>query len=127
MLQNSHGFSSFSISNAQATKDFYTNMLGLEVTETGMGLELHVEGCSVFMYEKPDHVPATFTVLNFAVDDIDAVVDELTQKGVTFERYDNLPASADEKGILRGKAAGQGPDIAWLKDPSGNVLAILSN
>ena len=82
----------------------------------------------VFIYEKPDHVPATFTVLNFVVADIDAAVDQLSGKGITFEHYDlGNGAVQDEKGILRGLAASMGPDIAWFKDPAGNILSILQD
>ncbi len=79
----------------------------------------------VFVYEKADHQPATFTVLNFYVDDINQAIDELVDKGVVFERYDSLPAPQDERGVLRGRAAGEGPDIAWFKDPAGNIFSVL--
>lgn len=84
-------------------------------------------GLSVDNLEKADHQPATYTALNFVVEDIDATVDQLGtgHHGLTFERYDNMPSEQDEKGILRGKAANQGPDIAWFKDPAGNILAVL--
>ena len=82
-------------------------------------------GSKLFIYSKDDHQPATFTVLNFAVSDIDQAVDELTKLGVTFERYDNMPGEQDDKGILRGRSVNQGPDIAWFKDPAGNILAVL--
>jgi len=128
MLKNSHAFSGFSVDSAAAAIEFYGNKLGLEIVDNGMGLDLKLrDGNPVFIYEKPDHVPATFTILNFAVDDIDDVVDELTANGVVFERYDTMPGAQDEKGILRGKAANQGPDIAWFKDPAGNILSVLSN
>ena len=128
MLKDSHTFSGFSVDDSKAAVEFYSEKLGLEIADNGMGLELKLrDGNPVFIYEKPDHVPATFTILNFVVDDIDATVDELTAKGVVFERYDNMPAQQDEKGILRGKAANQGPDIAWFKDPAGNILSVLSN
>ena len=81
----------------------------------------------VFLYQKEDHQPATFTVLNFDVTDIDGTIDSLVEKGVVFERYEDMPATQDERGVLRGKAANQGPDIAWFKDPSGNILSLLSN
>ncbi len=83
-------------------------------------------GGSVFAYPKDDHQPATFTILNFAVDDIDAAVDELTGRGVQFEHYDKGPKT-DEKGILRGRAQNQGPDIAWFKDPAGNFLSVIGD
>jgi predicted enzyme related to lactoylglutathione lyase len=80
-------------------------------------------GGTVFVYPKDDHQPATFTILNFEVEDIDEAVDELTNRGVQFERYADLPV--DEKGILRGISQNRGPDIAWFKDPAGNILAVL--
>ncbi|WP_327036874.1 VOC family protein [Microbacterium sp. CH12i] len=82
------------------------------------------KGGSVLVYPKGDHQPAAFTILNFPVEDVDAVVDELLAKGVTMERYDG--AGQDEKGIARGKSVGRGPDIAWFKDPAGNILSVLS-
>lgn len=128
MLKDSHTFSGFSVDDSNAAIEFYGNKLGLEITDNGMGLDLKLrDGNPVFIYEKPDHVPATFTILNFVVNDIDAAIDELVSKGVVFERYDNMPAPQDERGVLRGKAANQGPDIAWFKDPAGNILAVLSN
>ena len=83
-------------------------------------------GGKVFVYPKPNHQPATFTVLNFLVDNIDGVVDELMKKGITFEQY-NEPIKTDEKGILRGLSVGRGPDIAWFKDPSGNIISVLQD
>lgn len=128
MLKDSYAFSGFSVDNLARAKAFYADELGLEVKETAMGLELSTKGNQpIFIYEKADHAPASFTILNFPVDDIDAAMDELIGRGVDFEFYDNLPAKQDEKGVLRGKAAGQGPDIAWMKDSAGNILSILSN
>ena len=127
MLENSHTFSGFSVNNLAVAADFYSNTLGLEVADTGMGLEVKVrDGRPVFLYEKQDHVSATFTVLNFVVNDINETIDGLVAKGVVFERYEGMPAEQDERGVLRGKAAGQGPDIAWFKDPAGNILSVLS-
>lgn len=121
-----HAFSGVSVSNSGETKSFYESTLGLTIEKTEMGLQLQLPGGGhVFMYEKFDHEPASFTVLNFVVESIDTAVDELAAKGVVFERYDDLPAPQDDKGILRGKSADMGPDIAWLKDPSGNILAVL--
>lgn len=121
-----NSFSGISVNNMQAAKDFYVEILGLELTEQNMGLHLNLPGGgSLFIYEKTDHVPATFTVLNFVVEDINSVIDELVGKGITFERYDTLPAEQDERGVLRGKAANQGPDIAWFEDPSGNVISLV--
>lgn len=128
MLNEAKIFSGFSVHDIAAARVFYGDTLGLSIADEGMGLTLQLpSGGSVFMYEKPDHVPATFTILNFGVDDIDAAVDSLTAKGITMERYAAMPAQQDEKGILRGRAAQMGPDIAWFKDPSGNILAVLQN
>jgi predicted enzyme related to lactoylglutathione lyase len=128
MFGTTPAFSGFSVDDAAAAKKFYSEVLGLTVTEVeGMGdgglLEFHIEGGhNIFVYEKPDHTPATFTILNFPVGDIDAAVDELTARGVEFLRYEQFPH--DDKGIVR--AAGQGPDIAWFTDPAGNVLSVLA-
>lgn len=128
MLHDSHAFSGLSAKDLEAEKEFYGTTLGLDVELTGMGLRVAIAGGNpLFIYQKDDHEPASFTVLNFPVDDIDQVVDALTAKGVAFERYENVPFEQDEKAIARGKAAGMGPDIAWFKDPAGNTLAVLSN
>ncbi|WP_158799229.1 VOC family protein [Pedobacter sp. L105] len=126
MLQNSSAFSSFSVDDLQKAKDFYQNILGLKVTDNPMGLiELHISGSTpVMIYPKPNHVPATFTVLNFPVDDIDAAAKELTEKGVHFQIYDKENLKTDENGISRGNG---GPNIAWFTDPAGNMLSILEN
>ena len=79
------------------------------------------------MYEKENHEPATFTVLNLPVNDINAAVDELVSKGVVMERYDNMPGDQDDRGVMRGKAADMGPDIAWFKDPAGNILSVIED
>lgn len=118
-------FSGYSASDINAAREFYGNTLGLELDEAMGGIGFKVGGQQVFLYPKDDHQPATFTVLNFVVDDIDAAVDMLGGKAVTFERYDNMPFAQDEKGIARGKDAGMGPNIAWFKDPSGNILALV--
>lgn len=121
-------FSGFSVNNLDAAQDFYANTLGVEVARDEMGIQLKFgNGNTVFVYPKDDHQAATFTILNFEVDDIDKAVDELVAKGVTFERYSGFPFDQDEKGIARGKAAGMGPDIAWFKDPAGNTLSVLQN
>lgn len=118
-------FSGYSSSNIDECKEFYRDILGLAVEESMGGCNFTVNGQRVFIYPKPDHVPAEFTVLNFVVGSIDTAIDQLMNRGVTFERYDNLPAAQDEKGVLRGKSAGYGPDIAWFKDPSGNILSLV--
>lgn len=127
MLENVTAFSGFAVDDANKAREFY-EMLGLDVVQTPMGLELHFEGRNpVYVYEKPDYEPATYTVLNFEVDDIDEAVDELAAAGVEFEVYEDMPFEQDEKGIARGKAAGMGPDIAWFHDPAGNVFSVLSS
>jgi catechol 2,3-dioxygenase-like lactoylglutathione lyase family enzyme len=120
MLEDSKAYSGFSVDDIPAAKDFYGETLGLKVTEDhGMlGLNL-TTGAVVLVYPKENHTPAEFTVLNFPVDDIDKAVDELTERGVQFERYDGF--RQDEKGIARE----EGPYIAWFKDPAGNVLSVL--
>jgi len=127
MLRESLAFSGFTAKDLAAQQDFYSTVLGLNVEDTGMGLQVHLGGDRmVFIYQKDDHQPAAHTILNFPVDDIDAAIDELSGKGVVFERYPNLPRQQDEKGVLRGKQLGYGPDIAWFKDPAGNILSILN-
>ena len=125
MLADCKSFSGYSVDNIETAREFYTTVLGLSAKQDEMGLQLNLKNQNVFIYEKLDHQPATFTVLNFVVDDISAIVDGLVEKGVSFERYDSLPAEQDERGVLRGIAAQMGPDIAWFKDPAGNVLSIL--
>jgi predicted enzyme related to lactoylglutathione lyase len=128
MLQHISAFSGFSINDLDEAKTFYEDTLGLDVEQTPQGLRIKLEtGGEVFLYPKADHIPATFTVLNFVVEDINAAVDSLSEKGVTLENYDIGRMKADEKGIYRGKAAGHGPDIAWFKDPSGNILSVIQN
>lgn len=118
-------FSGYSSNNIEACKQFYGKTLGLELKEDMGGIGFTLGGQQVFIYPKDDHQPATFTVLNFVVDDINAAIDELVAEGVSFERYDNLPAEQDERGVLRGKDAGMGPNIAWFKDPTDNILALV--
>ena len=120
MLQTSNAFSSFSVNDLQKARDFYAQTLGLEVKESEMGLEIHPGDTDVFIYPKPNHTPADFTVLNFLVDDIDKAVDDLTQKGVRFEKYEG-EIKTNEKGIHRNG----GPSIAWFKDPAGNILSVV--
>ena len=119
-------FSGISVDTMDKAKDFYTKTLGLKIVDEKMGLQLALPGGGqLFVYQKDDHQPATYTALNFVVEDIDAAVDELSSAGVSFEHYDNMPAPQDEKGILRGLSANQGPDIAWFTDPAGNILSVL--
>ncbi|MCS5719927.1 VOC family protein [Herbiconiux sp. CPCC 205763] len=128
MLSTKHGFSGFSVRDIEATRAFYTETLGLKVSPDAMGiLEITLPGgASVIAYPKDDHVPATFTVLNLVVDDIDVAIDELAAAGVSMQHYDGMEEQ-DEKGVLRGRAANMGPDIAWFLDPSGNVLSVLTD
>jgi catechol 2,3-dioxygenase-like lactoylglutathione lyase family enzyme len=127
MLTTTHAFSGFSVNDIPAAEAFYRDVLGLEVSINAMGiLNIVLPGGGLVMaYPKDDHVPAVFTVLNFAVDDIDQAVDQLEAAGVQLERYDGFPQ--DERGVLRGKAADRGPDIVWFLDPSGNILSALSD
>jgi predicted enzyme related to lactoylglutathione lyase len=120
MVDDSRAFSSYSVDDVGAAKEFYGATLGLNVEERpeGLGISLATGG-SVFLYPKDNHEPATFTVLNFGVDDVEAAVDELTAKGVTMERYEGF--DQDERGIAAGTG---GPHIAWFKDPAGNVLSV---
>ena len=125
MFQAKAAFSGFSVNDLAKAKAFYAGTLGLRVDDEGVGMRLHLPGGgTVFAYPKDDHQPATFTILNFVVDSIDEAVDELTNRGVQFEHYEEGPKT-DAKGILRGRALQMGPDIAWFKDPAGNTLAVL--
>ncbi len=125
MLQNSRAFSSFSVNDITKAKEFYAGTLALPVRETKEGLEIILAGGGkVFVYAKDDHTPATYTVLNFEVVDINHTIDELRQMGVQFEQYEG-EMQTDEKGIAHGREIGAGPDIAWFKDPAGNFLSIL--
>lgn len=123
MFKHIKAFSGFSVNNLQKAEEFYSEILGLEVMQNPMGhLELHMEGrTNIVIYPKPDHVPATFTILNFPVKDVEQAVDELTQLGVCFEQYEGS-IKTDEKGISR---SADGPSIAWFKDPAGNILSVL--
>jgi len=119
MFKDTSTFSGFSVDDVEAEKKFYGETLGIEVTEEGPGIVLHLAGrTNVLAYGKDDHQPASFTVLNFEVDDVDAAVESLTAAGVTMERYDGM---TDEKGVMRG----HGPTIGWFKDPAGNVLSVI--
>ena len=130
MLSAISGFSGFSVDSLENVKQFYADVLSLKVEENGAGLKIHLPGgdTSVFVYPKgEEHVPADFTVVNLVVKDIDEAVDELVKSGVQLEMYEDLGGGAtqDEKGILRGLAANEGPDIAWFRDPAGNIFSVL--
>ncbi|MGZ6004762.1 MAG: VOC family protein [Candidatus Saccharimonadales bacterium] len=121
-------FGGISVNDISQAKDFYGQTLGLKLIGDKMGLQFELPGGGqLFIYDKDDHQPASYTALNFVVEDIDKVVDELKAGGVKFEIYDNMPAKQDDKGVLRGLAASMGPDIAWFKDPAGNILSILQD
>lgn len=124
MLQNSKVFSSYSVDDIAKAKTFYEEVLGLKPVFNEMGIiELHFgDGNNVIMYPKDNHQPATFTVLNFRVKDVEAAVDELTKKGVVFQKYDHEHLRTDDKGISRDNG---GPTIAWFKDPAGNFLSLI--
>jgi len=125
MLQNAQAFSSFSVGDLGKVREFYGQTLGVEVAnDEAMPeiLELRLAGgVRIMLYAKPDHAPATFTVLNFIVDDVEAAVAALTGRGVRFEVYDGPAVQTDERGISRGP----GPKMAWFKDPAGNILSVL--
>ena len=123
MFKDTKAFSGFAVTDLEAAKKFYGETLGLDVDQGPQGLRLKIAGGNpTFVYSKPDHVPATYTILNFPVDDIDRAVDQLIGAGVKFEHYGKL---TDARGIARGAATGGGPDIAWFKDPAGNILSVL--
>ena len=121
MLKAEAAFSGFSVNDLAAAKEFYGTTLGVALEDIPAGVSLKI-GNEILMYPKSDHVPATYTMLNFPVDNIDEAVDELTAKGITFEHYAGI---TDHKGVARGLAHDRGPDIAWFKDPAGNILSVL--
>jgi predicted enzyme related to lactoylglutathione lyase len=123
MFKQTKAFSGFSVDDIQKAKKFYQEILELEVTEEAMGiLTLRIDGGGkIIIYPKPNHTPATFTILNFPVADVEKTVDELTGRGIQFEQYDFGKMKTDKKGIVRG----YGPTIAWFKDPAGNILSVL--
>ena len=121
MLANSKAFSGFAVDDLERAREFYEGTLGLDVSDDGGLVTLNRGGDRpTLVYPKPDFTPATYTILNFPVEDIDAAVDELTSRGVRFERYEGF--EQDEKGIWRGE---DGPPIAWFTDPAGNIFAVL--
>lgn len=125
MFTHTKAFSGFSVDDLQKAKKFYGETLGLNVVDNPMGLiELQIEGSNnIIVYPKPNHTPATFTILNFPVSNIDEAVDKLTSLGVKFEQYGG-DIQTDEKGICRNP---KGPGIAWFKDPAGNILSVIEN
>jgi catechol 2,3-dioxygenase-like lactoylglutathione lyase family enzyme len=121
VLRTGEAFSGFAVPDIAAAREFYTTTLGIPVTESNGMLELGLgRHTTVLVYPKPDHTPATFTVLNIPVDDIDAAVDELAARGVVFQRYEGM-TGVDDKGIMRA----EGPPIAWFTDPAGNIMSVL--
>ncbi|WP_312171304.1 VOC family protein [Microbacterium sp.] len=126
-FQTTHAFSGFSVDDIDAARSFYGDTLGLDVTTNAMGfLDIHLpDGGSILVYAKPNHEPASFTILNFPVDDVEAAVDDLNGRGVVTKIYDDSEFATDAKGILHGGPE-SGPDIAWFRDPAGNVLAVLA-
>ena len=124
MLANSKAFSGFSVNDVSEARKFYEATLGLRVSEDNGMLTLHIAGGrDILVYPKDDHTPASFTILNFPVDNVESAVDELTRRGVRFERYPGMDADMDEKGIFRGG----GPLIAWFTDPAGNVMSVIED
>ena len=121
MLKDNTTFQTLAVDDVPRAKQFYAETLGLDVDDEMGGLLLKLRSGNVFVYPKDDYAPATFTVLNFEVEDVDAAVDELTAAGVRFERYDGV--EQDEKGIAR--SLGGGPTIAWFTDPAGNILSVV--
>lgn len=128
MFKATGGYGGFSVKDLKSAKDFYSKILGLEVSEDEMGLLLHLPGGGkIFVYPKENHEPATYTVLNLVVGDIGASVDALVEKGIVFEQYNYDDFKTDEKGIVWGMKSGDGPNIAWFKDPSENIISVLQD
>ncbi len=122
MFKANEAFASYSVNDIQKAREFYSQKLGLNVSESKEGLDIHMGSEHLFIYPKPNHAPASFTVFNFVVDDIEKAVDELKHLGVRFEKYEG-EIKTDEKGIHHNG----GPMIAWFKDPAGNILSVLQN
>jgi catechol 2,3-dioxygenase-like lactoylglutathione lyase family enzyme len=126
MFQDAKAYSGFSTNDIPGAKDFYGRVLGLDVSEEYGMLKICLgSGATVIVYPKADHTPAGYTILNFPVADVDAAVEELAGKGVVMEQYNNEDMPQDANGVLRGIRVGMGPDIAWFKDPAGNILSVL--
>ncbi|HYT14543.1 MAG TPA: hypothetical protein VEL12_17285 [Candidatus Nitrosopolaris sp.] len=121
MLKVDRAFSGFSVNDLEVAREFYGQTLGLPIEESPAGIRLKI-GNGILIYPKQDHQPSTYTMLNFPVESIDQAVDELVAKGITFEHYGGI---TDKKGVARGLSHGRGPDIAWFKDPAGNILSVL--
>jgi predicted enzyme related to lactoylglutathione lyase len=126
MFKNTKAFSGFSVNDLQKAKEFYGETLGIDVADGPMGIvQLNIAGgTAIFIYPKPNHTPATFTILNFPVKNIEAAVGELSKRGVRFIKYDEPEIKTDEQGIHRGN---EGPKIAWFTDPAGNILSVLED
>ena len=125
VLTEAKAFASFSVNDLAKAKAFYRDVLGLDVADRMEGLELDVGGGhKVFVYPKPDHTPATFTILNFPVENVDSAVERLNSSGVRFETYDLPQLKTDPRGIMRNK---DGTAMAWFKDPAGNILSLLDS
>jgi len=127
-FQTSHVFGGFSVDSIDAARSFYRDTLGMDVTDNAMGfLDISLpQGGSILVYSKPNHTPASFTILNFPVDDVEAAVDDLNARGVVTKIYTDPDFGTDAKGISHG-GPGRGPDIAWFRDPAGNVLSVLAD
>jgi catechol 2,3-dioxygenase-like lactoylglutathione lyase family enzyme len=120
MFTNTKAFSGFAVDDVDKAREFYSETLGLKVSDENGLLTLHIaDDRPTLVYPRPNHTPAEYTILNFPVDDIDQAVDDLTARGVQFERYEGF--DQDERGIMRE----EGPPIAWFKDPAGNVLSVI--
>lgn len=124
MVNVNHAFAGLSADDLEAAARFYRDVLGADVSENPNGLDVRIGGQHVFVYPKDDHVPATYTALYLEVPDVDDALEELAATGIEPERYEGM--HQDEKGVTRGRAAGMGPDIAWITDPAGNIVALLT-
>lgn len=139
MFKDNQAFSGFSVDDLSKAKQFYSETLGLDVSQDDMGLTIHLgSGANVFVYPKGDqHTPASFTILNFPVDDIDKAVEELKAKGITFEQIEmevpkgegeeTMKIKTEPSGVIHSDSPEHGPHIAWFKDPAGNTLSVLQN